>query len=71
MPRLFRAINPIVRTFPSSSKSLFIRNMATGRAIKCAQTGGVEVMKVESNVAFPAPKGTQVLIKAAYSGVNL
>ena len=44
--------------------------MATGRAIKCAQTGGPEVLVVQAGVEFPAPKGSQVLIKAAYSGVN-
>ncbi|KAI9028456.1 hypothetical protein DFJ74DRAFT_703434 [Hyaloraphidium curvatum] len=44
--------------------------MATGRAIRVSQVGGPEVLAVAEGIEFPAPKGTQVLIKAAYSGVN-
>lgn len=49
--------------------STLLQKMASGRAIKVAAPGGPEVMKVE-NVEFAKPSGTQVLIKASYSGVN-
>ncbi|OBS82144.1 hypothetical protein A6R68_23866, partial [Neotoma lepida] len=48
--------------------------MATGqklmRAIRVFEFGGPEVLKLQSNVAVPVPKGHQVLIKVHACGVN-
>ncbi|XP_052586004.1 quinone oxidoreductase isoform X1 [Peromyscus californicus insignis] len=48
--------------------------MATGqklmRAVRVFEFGGPEVLKLQSNVAVPVPKGRQVLIKVHACGIN-
>ncbi|VDI02846.1 NADPH2:quinone reductase [Mytilus galloprovincialis] len=48
--------------------SRLIRNIM--KAVRVAQFGGPEVLKVEENVPIPKPQDNQILVKVYAAGIN-